>query len=72
VAGKDQKASQKKLQRSARNKGRNAAMRPIRIKRARARHLKNARQSCGQAFAERLELHYAAHPAEMRHQGRKA
>jgi hypothetical protein len=36
-----------------------AAMRPVRVKRSRNRHLKNARRSCGAKFAEQLAREYA-------------
>lgn len=61
----------KKMERSARDKPKNAHMRPIHIKRAQVRHLKNARQSCGEEFAAALKEHYANAVVEKRHQGRK-
>ena len=64
--------SVKKLLRSSREKAMKQHMRPVHIKRARARHLKNARQSCGAEFAEQLSRRYSESPtAEKRHQGRK-
>ena len=52
----------KNLQRSARERARNLAARPEKIKNARKRHLKNARQSCGEAFADSLKKYYDANP----------
>lgn len=48
----------KNLIRSARERPRNQTMRPHHIKMARERHIKNARQSCGDAFAKKLETYY--------------
>jgi hypothetical protein len=70
MAGK-QTASSKKLSRSARDKHKNEIERPGKIRHARARHIKNAKQSCGPKFAERLEAYYAKNSAEKRHQGKK-
>ena len=53
---------QKKLQRSGRMANHNKAVRPHRIKVARANHLKNARRSCGEKFAQALQKHYNANP----------
>ena len=61
-ANKQKVGKQKKMQRSAREKNKKASLRPTHVKRARARHLKNARRSCGDAFAEKLGEHYAANP----------
>ena len=54
--------SVKNLQRSARERAKNQAARPERIKSARKHHLKNALQSCGDLFAQELRAYYAANP----------
>jgi len=59
---KQKVGKQKKMQRSAREKNKKTGLRPTHIKRARARHLKNARRSCGDAFASELGEHYIANP----------
>lgn len=52
----------KKLLRSARNKKQNEMKRPMRVKNARKRHLKNAIKSCGALFAMGLEKKYNSNP----------
>jgi len=45
--------------RGVRHRTHTAAMKPVHISRARARHLKNARRSCGVYFADQLAKMYA-------------
>jgi hypothetical protein len=64
--------SVKNLQRSARERVKNQAARPERIKNARKRHLKNALQSCGELFAQELRAYYASNPNPGTKTGNKA
>lgn len=53
----------KSLMRSARFKSRNASERSFRVANARRRHLKRARRSCGEKFANKLAAYYAKMPS---------
>ncbi len=52
----------KKLERASRLANHNKAVRLHRIKMAREHHIKNALQSCGEAFAEKLREYYSRNP----------
>jgi hypothetical protein len=49
----------KNVERGNRNRAKTASERPNRIRHSREVHLKNARRSCGEKFAEQLRTYYA-------------
>ena len=49
----------KNVERGNRKRSQTAAARPNHIKHSREVHLKNARRSCGEKFAEKLRTYYA-------------
>ena len=49
----------KNLIRSGRDKAHNTSVRNAKVDRSRKRHIKNAEQSCGINFANKLRKHYA-------------
>ena len=55
----------KKLERAGRQANHNQGIRLHKIAIARAHHIKNALQSCGLIFAEKLRAYYQAHPTAM-------
>ena len=55
----------KKLSRSARLANHNKATRLHKIANARNRHVKNALQSCGKEFADKLRTYYSANPTAL-------
>lgn len=62
MANKKAGKSAKNLSRSARLSNHNTTVRLHKISLARKHHIKNALQSCGKVFAEKLELYYQKHP----------
>lgn len=62
MAGQSKTGKQKALLRSARHSGRNKSIRSASVARARKNHLRNARRSCGEVFAEELRTYYAKNP----------
>ena len=52
----------KNVKRGVMHRAQTQAMRPVHVKRARERHLKNARRSCGVYFRDQLAKEYARNP----------
>ena len=55
----------KKLERAARQANHNKGIRLHKIAVARNRHVKNALQSCGKEFADKLRTYYSANPTAL-------
>ena len=61
----------KNVKRGVMRRAHTVAMRPVRVKRSRKRHLDNAKRSCGAYFAEQLAKEYARNPNPGRKAGNK-